>query len=69
MISHAPISEAPFVRRKNYDSTEVSICMSCFLTINRGNEETLEDAEQKHDCDRAIQEECARYENSQRGTF
>ena len=57
------ISEAVFTHRQNYDSTEDSICMTCFLTVARGNEVTLEDAEEKHDCERAIMDECARYEN------
>lgn len=39
---------------KNYDSTEDSICMNCFLTVARGNESSLEEAEQKHDCEQAI---------------
>jgi hypothetical protein len=63
------ISDVVFIRRKNYDSTEASTCMSCFLSVARGNEATLEEAEQKHDCERAIREECTRHENSQRGTF
>ena len=63
------ISDVAFTRRQNYDSTVDSICMNCFLTVARGSEATLEDAEQKHDCDQAIMDECTRYENSQRGTF
>jgi hypothetical protein len=63
------IAQLQFTRRMNYDSTEDSICMNCFLKIARGDEATLEDAEEKHDCEQAIQEECTRHENSQRGTF
>lgn len=63
------ISDVTFTRRKNYDSTEDSICMNCFLTVVRGNEASLEEAEQKHDCERAVMDECSRYENSQQGTF
>jgi hypothetical protein len=63
------IADIPFTRRKNYDSTEESICMNCFLTVARGSEATLEDAEKHHNCERAIMDECTRYENSQRGTF
>jgi hypothetical protein len=63
------ISDVAFTRRRTYDSTEVSICMICFLTVARGKEATLGDAEQKHDCERAIRDECTRYEDSQRGTF
>jgi hypothetical protein len=63
------ITQLQFNRRQNYDSTEDSICMSCFLRIARGDEATLEDAEEKHNCEQAILEECARHEDSQRGTF
>lgn len=63
------ISQEFFTRRKNYDSTEDSICMNCFLTVARGNEANLDEAERKHDCERAIREEFTRYEDSQRGTF
>ena len=63
------ISDVAFTRRQNYDSTVDSICMSCFLTVARGKEATLGQAEQEHDCERAIMDECTRYENSQRGTF
>jgi hypothetical protein len=63
------ISDLAFTHRQNYDSTEVSICMSCFLTVARGTESTLEQAEQKHDCERAILDECTRHEDSLRGTF
>ena len=63
------ISQLQFLRRKNYDSTEGSICVNCFLLVARGNEETLEEAERKHDCEQASRDECTRYEDSQRGTF
>jgi hypothetical protein len=52
------ISQLQFTRRKNYDSTEDSICMSCFLTVARGSEATLEEAERNHDCQRSIRERC-----------
>jgi hypothetical protein len=55
------ISDVPFMRRKNPDSTHDSICMTCFLTVAHGaNEADLIDGEQKHDCERAIQEEWLR---------
>ena len=63
------IAEVTFTRQKNYDSTEDSICMNCFLTVARGNESSLEEAEQKHDCEQAIRDECRRHEDSQRGTL
>jgi len=63
------ITQLQFTRRMNYDSSEDSICTSCFLKIARGDEATLEEAEEKHNCERAIEEECARHEDSQRGTF
>jgi hypothetical protein len=63
------ISQLQFTRRKNYDSTEDSICMGCFLVVARGNEASLEEAERSHDCEQAIRDECRRYEDSQRGTF
>jgi hypothetical protein len=54
------ISEAPFIHRKNLDSTHESICMTCFLTVARGREAELRDAEENHDCERAILRECTR---------
>lgn len=47
------ISQVQFTRRKNYDFTEDSICMNCFLIVARGKEGTLEEAERKHDCEQA----------------
>jgi len=43
-------SQLQFTRRQNYDSTEESICMNRFLTIARGNEATLDEAQGNHDC-------------------
>ena len=63
------IAEIAFTRQTNYDSTEDSICMNCFLTVARGTKASLEEAERKHDCEQAILDECRRYEDSQRGTF
>jgi hypothetical protein len=62
-------SQLQFTRRQNYDSTAESICMNRFLTIARGNEATLEEAQWNHDCEQSIREECKGYEDSQRGTF
>jgi hypothetical protein len=67
--SKAVISQVLFSRRKNYDSTEESICMHCLLTVARSHAETLEEAERNHDCEEAIIVECRRWENTQRGTF
>jgi hypothetical protein len=50
------VSQLEFSCRKKYDSTEDSIWMNCFLTVARGNEETLEDVEQKHNFERARME-------------
>lgn len=59
------ISQVQFTRRKNYDSTEDSICMNCFLIVARGKEGTLEEAERKHNCEQAIRDECRRHEGQQ----
>ena len=56
------ISQVQFARRRNYDSTEDSICMNCFLIVARGNEATLEEAERRRDCEQAIRDECRRNE-------
>jgi hypothetical protein len=58
---------APFIHRSNPDSTQDSICMSCFLTVAHGTEKELIEAERNHDCERSIQEECARSEQFQFG--
>ena len=54
------ISAAPFIHRKNLDSTHESICMECFLTVARGSEAELRAAEENHDCEEAILTECTR---------
>ena len=61
------ISLAPFVRRNNPDSTQDSICTTCFLTVCRESvsQSELLAAEQRHNCNRAIQAECAHYQDSQ----
>lgn len=61
------IPKVPFIRRDNYDSTQYSICMICFLTLGRGSERDLSEAEQNDDCNRSIQKECARSEQFQYG--
>jgi hypothetical protein len=59
------ISDVPFMRRKNPDSTHDSICMTCFLTVAHGTNETdLFDGEQNHNCERAIQEECGQLQRA-----
>jgi hypothetical protein len=66
------ISDVVFTRRVNYDSTVDSICLTCYLTVARGTEATVGQAEQEHDCERSIKAECdraRRYEISQQGTF
>ena len=57
------ISLAPFVRRTNPDSTQDSICTTCFLTVclESVSESELLAAEQRHNCNRAIQAECTHY--------
>jgi hypothetical protein len=57
------ISDRTFTRRKKYDSTEDSICMNCFLTVTWGNEASLDEAEQRHDCDQAAIDKYIRYED------
>jgi hypothetical protein len=54
------ISDRRFMRRINPDSTQDSICMTCFLAVATGGEAELLEEEKKHDCDKAIQLECSR---------
>jgi hypothetical protein len=61
------VANVPFTRRINPDSTQDSICMTCFLTVGRGNETDLEKAERNHDCNRSIQAECVGSEQFQYG--
>ena len=63
------ISLSPFARRINPDSTQDSICTTCFLTICRESlsESELLAAERRHKCDRAIQAEPAQSEQFKYG--
>jgi len=54
------ISKRPFTRRTNFDSTQDSICMTCFLLVASGSELELRESELNHDCELAIQLECHR---------
>jgi hypothetical protein len=61
------IPQVQFIRRTISDSTQDSICMICFLTVGRGSETDLIEAERNHECERSIQMECALSEQFQYG--
>jgi hypothetical protein len=61
------ITQIPFTHRTNPDSTQDSICMSCFLTVGSGSEKDLIEAERNHNCERCIQEECVKSEHFRYG--
>jgi hypothetical protein len=54
------IYDGQFLRRKYADSTQDSICLTCFLIAGEGSEADVEYGEANHNCEQAILADCLR---------
>jgi hypothetical protein len=55
------IPDGQFLRRKHADSTQESICMTCFLIAGEGSEDDVVNGEANHSCERSALIVFARY--------
>jgi hypothetical protein len=63
------IHDGQFLRRKCADSTQESICMTCFLIAGEGSEADVEYGEANHNCEQAIRTNCLRLRTQWDATF